>query len=134
VVIVNSHFEPEHVAALRRAASRTGAALFDLTRRANARLLTEEFRSGASHAGRYETSLILALQPHLVDVDEMRTLRPLHVDMPSAIAAGKTDFVAMGMDQAYCGAPAEASAEEGRATLATLSAMLAKLVREQVTT
>src|SRR5438445_3348142 len=31
VIIVNSHFEPEHVAALRRAAARANAALLDLT-------------------------------------------------------------------------------------------------------
>ena len=35
------------------------------------------------------------------------------IDMPAAIAAGQTDFMAMGMDRAYCGAPAEATAEEG---------------------
>src|SRR5437879_9878859 len=52
LVIVNSHFEPANVAALRRAAARTGAALLDLTRRRAAERLTEEFRSGAAHGGR----------------------------------------------------------------------------------
>jgi creatinine amidohydrolase len=51
--------------------------------------------------------------------------------MPAAIAAGRTDFVAMGMARAYCGAPAEASADEGRATFETLTQMLVELVREQ---
>src|SRR5439155_24540756 len=130
VIIVNSHFEPEHVAALRRAAESTHAVLLDLTRRRNAERLTDEFRSGAAHAGRYETSLVLASSPQLVDTDRMRTLPALPVDMPAAIAGGKTDFIAMGMDEAYCGAPAESSAAEGEATLITLTTMLVELIRE----
>jgi creatinine amidohydrolase len=38
----------------------------------------------------------------------------------------------MGMDRAYCGAPAEATAPEGDATLATLARLLVDLIREQV--
>lgn len=132
VVIVNSHFEPEHVAALRRAAERSGAVLFDLTRRRMAERLTEEFRSGAAHAGRYETSLVLAQRPDLVDGERMRALPAHFVDMPAAMAGGKTDFIAMDMHQAYCGAPAEATAAEGVSTLATLTAMLVEVVRDQV--
>jgi creatinine amidohydrolase len=66
-VIVNSHFEPEHVAALRAAAVDSQSAFFDLTRRRMAERLTDEFRSGAAHAGRYETSMVLADRPALVD-------------------------------------------------------------------
>jgi len=36
----------------------------------------------------------------------------------------------MGMDRAYCGAPAEATAEEGELTFDTLAEMLVELVRE----
>jgi creatinine amidohydrolase len=50
--------------------------------------------------------------------------------MPAAIRAGQTSFMAMGMDQAYCGSPAEASAEEGRQTFETLTEMLVDLIRE----
>jgi len=53
--------------------------------------------------------------------------------MPAAIAAGKTDFIAMGMDEAYCGAPADATAAEGEKTLVTLSAMLVDLIRDRIT-
>jgi creatinine amidohydrolase len=35
------------------------------------------------------------------------------------------------MDRAYCGAPAEATAEEGRATFETLTDMLVELVEAQ---
>jgi creatinine amidohydrolase len=50
--------------------------------------------------------------------------------MPAAIRAGQTDFVAMGMGEAYCGAPAESSAEEGRETFETLTDLLVELIRE----
>ena len=60
----------------------------------------------------------------------MLALEERHVDMPAAIRAGQTDFAAMGMDQAYCGSPAEASAEEGRQTFETLTEMLVELIRE----
>jgi len=133
-VIVNSHFEPAHVAALREAAAAADAAFLDLTRRALARRLTEEFQSGAAHAGRYETSMVLATHPELVDTGAMRTLPALPVDMPRAMASGKADFAAMGMDQAYCGAPAESTDVEGTTTLATLTGLLIELIRERIGT
>jgi creatinine amidohydrolase len=128
--IVNNHFEPEQVATLRAAAQEADALYLDLVRRANAQRLTDEFRRGSCHAGRYETSLVLADAPQLVDRETMVGLPAAEVDMPAAIAAGRTDFVAMGMEQAYCGAPAEATAEEGRATFEILTDMLVELVRE----
>jgi creatinine amidohydrolase len=132
IVLVNSHLEPEHVRTLREAVAELGASvrLFDPTRRAVASELTEEFRAGAGHAGRYETSLILAEDPALVERSRMEGLESKMIDMPAAIAAGRTDFVAMGMDRAYCGAPAEATAEEGERTFETLAALVVGLVRE----
>jgi creatinine amidohydrolase len=132
LVLVNSHFEPEQVRTLREAVEELGggARLLDLTRRRNAERLTDEFRSGSCHAGRYETSLVLADEPELVRRERMETLESKMIDMPAAIAAGQTDFMAMGMDRAYCGAPAEATAEEGERTFETLADMLVELVRE----
>ena len=130
LVIVNNHFEPEQVATLRAAAEEAGALYLDLVRRRNAQRLTDEFRRGSCHAGRYETSLVLADAPQLVD-PEVASLPSNDVDMPAAMAAGRTDFVAMGMDRAYCGAPAEATAEEGRATFETLTDMLVALIEAE---
>jgi creatinine amidohydrolase len=134
-VIVNHHFEPEHVRALRDATETLRSegglvALLDLTRRRLAERLTEEFRSGSCHAGRYETSLVLADRPDLVDSDQMRSLAPLPVAMPAEIAAGRRDFVAMGMLDAYCGAPAEATPQEGEETYESLAQMVVELARE----
>lgn len=132
IVLVNNHFEPEQVRTLRETVQELGGAvrLLDLTRRENAQRLTDEFRSGSCHAGRYETSLVLADEPALVPRERIERLESKMIDMPAAIAAGQTDFIAMGMDRAYCGAPAEASAEEGEQTFETLTALLIDLVRE----
>jgi creatinine amidohydrolase len=129
LVIVNNHFEPEQVATLRDVTHEAGALYLDLVRRRNAERLTEEFRRGSCHAGRYETSLVLAEAPSLVE--DAGALPPNEVDMPAAMAAGKTDFLAMGMDRAYCGAPAEATAEEGRETFETLTDLLVELIEAE---
>jgi creatinine amidohydrolase len=134
LVIVNSHFEPAHVETLRRAADDAKVGLLDLTRRAAAEQLTPEFQSGAAHAGRYETSLVLATRPELVEAETMRMLPAYELNMPAAMAAGQTDFLAMGMDRAYCGAPAEATGAEGDATLATLTRLLVDLIRAEAAT
>jgi creatinine amidohydrolase len=136
VVLVNHHFEPEHVATLRRVVADlqeegTGkVTLLDLTRRRNAERLTDEFRRGSCHAGRYETSLVLADRADLVDEPTMRTLPAFEVNMPAEMAAGNTGFLPMGMRDAYCGAPAEATAQEGEETFGTLATMLEEAIRE----
>jgi creatinine amidohydrolase len=95
-----------------------------------ARRLTPECRRGSCHAGSYETSLVLSERPELIDVEVAAALPELDVNMPAAVADGRTDFIAMGMDRAYCGAPAAASAREGEETYAVLVEMLSELVRE----
>ena len=132
IVLVNNHFEPEQVRTLREAVRDVGESvrLLDVTRREPAQRLTDEFRAGSCHAGRYETSLVLADEPELVHRGRMRALEAKMVDMPAAIREGRTDFPAMGMDLAYCGAPAEATAAEGEQTFETLTELLVELVRE----
>lgn len=132
IVVVNNHFEPEHVAVVRRAVEELGVGHLDMLRRRNAERLTEEFRSASCHGGRYETSLVLADRPDLVDTATMRELPELHVDMATAIASGRTDFPAMGMTRAYCGAPARATAAEGLSTFDILTDMLIEVIRDVV--
>jgi len=58
--IANAHHDPAHVIALRTAAAEVASdenvtiVFPDLTRRRWAERLSDEFRSGACHAGRYE--------------------------------------------------------------------------------
>jgi creatinine amidohydrolase len=137
VVLVNNHFEPEHVQTLHRAldeleAEGIRAGYLDLTRRERAGRLTEEFKLGECHAGRYETSLVLAQQPELVDREAMARLPYLAVSLPEVIAAGLKDFRDMGLSDAYCGAPAEATAEEGEASYQVLADMTVELIRALV--
>jgi creatinine amidohydrolase len=137
VVIVNNHFEPEHVQVLHRSLDRLEqqgirAGYLDLTRKERAQRLTEEFRRGECHAGRYETSLVLAQHPHLVDRETMAALEYLPVSLPTVIAAGMKDFRDMGLASAYCGDPAAASAEEGEQLYATLVEMTVDLIRALV--
>jgi creatinine amidohydrolase len=136
--IVNNHFEPEHVQTLHRTidtiGQRTGVtvAYLDLTRKERAIRLTDEFRRGECHAGRYETSLVLADHPELVDDAAMAKLPYVPVNLAAVIADGKKEFVEMGLTQAYCGAPAEATAEEGEEIFETLTGMLVDQMRALV--
>jgi creatinine amidohydrolase len=137
VVLVNNHFEPEHVQTLHGAIDElegTGirAGYLDLTRKERAQRLTEEFKRGECHAGRYETSLVLAQTPDLVDSEVMAGLEQVPVSLPSVIAAGMKDFREMGLTRAYCGAPAEATAEEGEEIYRALTDMTIEIVRALV--
>jgi creatinine amidohydrolase len=138
LVLVNNHFEPEHVRTLHRSVdtvlAETGCLVgyLDLTRRDRAAALTEEFRKSECHAGRYETSLVLADQPELVNEAVMRSLPEVPISLVSVIGQGMKDFVEMGLTQAYNGDPAAASAAEGEAIYATLTDMLVDLMRALV--
>jgi creatinine amidohydrolase len=137
VVLVNNHFEPEHVQTLHRALDELDergirGGYLDLTRRERAQQLTDEFKLGECHAGRYETSLVLAQAPELVDREAMARLPYVGVSLPEVIAAGMKDFREMGLAEAYCGAPAEATVEEGEATYETLADMTIELIRALV--
>ena len=133
--IANAHHDPAHVDALRAAvrelASADATLVFpDLTRRRWAARLTEEFRSGACHAGRYEGSIVLAERPDLVRGDVMSALPANPRSLVDAIRAGATTFAAAGGEQAYFGFPAAASEDEGRATVETLGQILEEAVME----
>lgn len=130
VAVANAHLEPAHIASIQAAldevAARTGRRpLFpDVTRRRLAARLGEEFQSGACHAGRYESSLVLADDPTAVRDGIRRALPPFDVSLVDVIAAGKTSFAAAGSTQAYFGRPADASAAEGQQRFDELAAIL----------
>ena len=134
LALVNSHFDPAQVGALREAertiagSGRLRVAFPDLTRRELAARLSEEFRSGACHAGRFESSIVLAERPELVDDAARRALPALPVSLSRAIRDGHASFEAAGLGAAYCGDPAAATAEEGHALVATLGEIVAESV------
>lgn len=134
VAITNAHLEPGHIGTLRAVATafqaHTGQPLVfsDKTRRANAQRLTAEFASGSCHAGQYETSLVLAIRPELVNMDIAAALPEYVVPLHERIANGAKDFVECGVDRAYCGNPAGATAAEGERSLEVLSDMVVEAV------
>jgi creatinine amidohydrolase len=134
IALANSHFDPKHVRALRAAAAtvraegRIAIAFPDLTRRALASRLTEEFQSGACHAGRYESSIVLAARPELVREEVRRELPENPASLAAAIGSGLRTFAEAGGPQAYFGDPAAAAAAEGEATIAVLGEILEEAV------
>lgn len=133
VCVVNNHLEPAHDAAIRavRTAERGSrvSVACPLTRRW-ARTLSAEFKSGACHAGQYETSIVLAAAPALVDEAARAALPAVPISLSQEIAAGRTTFAAMGLTQAYAGAPAQATAAEGAQLIDQLAEMICGEVRE----
>jgi creatinine amidohydrolase len=140
VALVNNHLEPEHVAAIERAAAALSAERGanrlsfpnQLTRRWG-RTLTDEFKRGDCHAGRYETSLVLATRPDLVDDEVAKRLASLPISLSQAIAAAQgapVRFADIGMHRAYTGAPAEGTSAEGESIYERLVEMIVTEVTE----
>lgn len=132
LAVANAHLDPTHLRALHDAEQDPPGGprivFVDLTRRAAAERLTEEFRTGACHAGRFEGSVVLAEIPGLFRSDVARGLEPNPASLSVAIRDGKRTFEEAGGARAYFGWPAEATAEEGRRTVKVLGALLAEAV------
>lgn len=133
--LANAHLDPAHLGALRSAVARAadeGLALVapDLTRRDLAARLGDEFRSGACHAGRFESSMVLARRPEWVRHEVLASLEPVPVSLSDAIRDGKASFREAGLERAYCGWPADATPAEGEATIEVLGRILEEAVEE----
>ena len=131
VCLINNHLEPAHDAAVRAAASGIARAIVasPLERRW-ARTLSDEFKRGECHAGRYETSIVLAHDAALVDMERAHALDDVHVSLSDKIKQGIDTFAAMGMRDAYSGSPRTATAPEGRDLVDRLAAMVETEVTE----
>lgn len=134
VCFVNNHLEPAHDAAVRAAieglAPNKASVACPLTRK-YARTLSSEFKSGACHAGEYETSLMLAEAPSLVG-EVRKALPSLDISLSTAIVQGKTTFAEIEMCDAYTGAPAKATREEGERMFEKLADMIVTEVTSTV--
>lgn len=135
LAIANAHLDPAHLSSLREAASEppdgSRIVFADLTRRRNAERLTEEFKTGACHAGRFEGSVVLAETPELFRGGVASELEPNPSSLSAAIQSGLTTFEDAGGHRAYFGWPSEATAAEGRETVDTLGALLAEAILEE---
>jgi creatinine amidohydrolase len=133
VSFVNNHLEPAHDAAVRAAIADLpegqASVACPLTRRWG-RTLSDEFKRGDCHAGRYETSLVLAAGRPVRDI--VAALPKVGLSLSDAIKSGKHTFVEIGMDRAYTGTPAEATLEEGEELYARLVAMVVTEITESL--
>jgi creatinine amidohydrolase len=136
MALANAHHDPAHIDALRSAVAtvakdgRITLVFPDLTRRRWAEKLTDEFRSGACHAGRYEGSIVLAEHEDLVRKDVMQRLPANPRSLLEAMRYGYATFTEAGGKDAYFGFPAEASVDEGRRTIDALGAIVEEAVLE----
>ena len=136
LAIVNHHLEPAHLAVLREAAihapKRLRIAFPEHTRRPHALALGDEFKSGDCHAGRYETSIVLATGGGSARVREAirASLEPQWLGLVAGIKAGKRTFREVGMTEAYVGDPRAATAAEGEALLEALAGIVVAAVKE----
>jgi creatinine amidohydrolase len=133
VCLVNNHLEPAHDRAVAAAVADLPAGRASVAcplRKRWARTLSAEFKQGACHAGQYETSLLLALAPELVDEAAAAALPEVPISLSDKLAAGITDFAGMGLDRAYAGAPARATAREGDFLADRLAEMVATEILE----
>ncbi len=138
LAIANAHLDPGHLAALEAAVnairSDLGLAVAcpNLAARPWALRLGDEFKSGACHAGQFETSIILAERPELVREATRAALPPNPASLSRAIRDGKRSFEEAGGARAYFGFPAQATAEEGRATIEALGVILDEAVQAEL--
>ncbi|MCY4398920.1 MAG: creatininase family protein [Gemmatimonadetes bacterium] len=160
LVVVNAHLDPAHLAAIgdgvRAHATRVAGPAHadgspkpapgappagdgampvvhpDITERRWASRLTDEFRSGACHAGRYETSVVMAAAPELVRDAARQGLAANPASLSRAIRDGAATFEDAGVSDAYCGDPAAATREEGENTVAALAAIVVDAVVERL--
>jgi creatinine amidohydrolase len=138
LALANAHFDPANLASLHAAADRLRSVpdltvVFpDLTRKPWALRLTDEFKSGACHAGRYEGSIVLATRGDLVDDERRQALPANPTSLSAAIREGKSRFEEIGGAEAYFGDPAAATAAEGRGTVEILGEILEQAVVEAI--
>jgi creatinine amidohydrolase len=132
VCIVNNHLEPAHDAALRAVLEGRDKKVSYACPLAKkwARTLSAEFKSGQCHAGRYETSIMMAAAPEFV-TEALRTRLPaVPISLSDKLREGVMTFEAMGMAAAYAGDPAAASVAEGDALIQKLGEMVVGEVLE----
>src|SRR5881628_3483502 len=138
LALANVHLDPEHLTSLNDAvklakANRLLPIIFpDLTRKPWGARLGEEFKSGACHAGQFETSIVLRERTDAVRDEVRQSLTPNPQSLSEAIKLGKRTFEEAGGPRAYFGDPAAASAEEGARLVAALGSILEEAVIAEI--
>lgn len=135
--VANAHLEPEHVDALFAACAKVRERTSRPVAFPNVGSKRHAERIGRvapldGHAGIYETSMMLALAPWLVDEPVRASLPPVTASLAAGIGRGAESFEEAGGLLAYFGTPARATAELGDALLDELAAILVEEIRAAV--
>ena len=125
IVVVSQHIDPPHVLAWEEACKRAGAEtgaraiegyermVFDDLRTNALQGLLGEGAIGDSHAGLFETSVMLMARPDLVDMEALSHLEPAPMDFEKDLRLAR-DFHELGNGLGYTGNPAASDPEIGR--------------------
>jgi len=138
LALANVHLDPEHLTALNEAVKlaktdRLLPIIFpDLTRKPWGTRLGDEFKSGACHAGQFESSIVIAERPDGVRETIRASLVANPISLSQAIKAGKRTFDTAGGPRAYFGDPAAATADEGARLIDALGAILEEAVSAEI--
>ena len=133
VCLINNHLEPAQDLAVRAAIEgidRKKASVACPLEKRWARTLSDEFKKGECHGGRYETSMLMAYDPRHVDEKARVSLDDVPISLSEAIDRGVHDFREMGLDKAYAGSPRSASVAEGEELIEKLATMVAMVILE----
>jgi creatinine amidohydrolase len=124
ICLFNRHFEPTHAQCIYDAiervekASGVRVAFTDVTRKKYSFRLPSAFQRGETHADRYGTSAIMAIDLSLINEDRRKALPCLPISLVDKLFKEKpSDFLEFGMMESYCGDPASATIEEGELIL-----------------
>ena len=132
LLLLSAHLDPTHLSSIHAAVSACEEAdllpvVFpDITRKPWALRMSDEFKSGACHAGQYETSVVMATRPDLVREELRQSLEPNMESLSTAIRAGLRTFQEANGPRAYFGSPQAASQAEGEQTIELLGEIAAE--------
>lgn len=138
VVVFSQHLDPPHVLAWERACIEAASAgaraiegyerlIFDDLRSGELERLFGPAGTGDSHAGIFETSVVLAARPRMVRREVAAALPPMPTDFERELRIAKS-FKEVGNGLGYTGSPSAATATIGRALLRRYSRRFGDLV------
>ncbi len=143
IIVVSQHIDPPHVLAWEKACRQaevdTGAhaiegyerLLFDdLADEDSLSLILGTSNRGDSHAGLFETSIMMLARPDLVDLDSVKRLPPAYIEFDQLRRLRDFRQVADGLG--YTGHPAKASADIGRRLVERYAALFGSLIEEHL--
>jgi creatinine amidohydrolase len=119
ICLYSGHLDPPHVKAIYDSLDdvyeKSGVTLLFINRvrKKYIRRYPSAFQE-AHHAGKGETSLMMAVDPGLINESRRKELRAMPINLVDKLFNEKlSEFKEMGLTEAYCGDPATASAELG---------------------